>query len=174
MSTLKVDAIRSSGGSADGLTMDSSGRVLTPARPAFRAYNSGTSWIEITHNTTTIMAFNTTDYNIGSHYNTSTYKFTAPVSGLYYFWAIAYSHASGGTRYIYLYKNDARYSGNLILDSSGTGMSRTGQIYDVLNLAANDTVAAYYYHADDTASGYYPGSGGAAGTSSHFGGYLIG
>ena len=90
MSTLKVDAIRSSGGSADGLTMDSSGRVLTPARPAFLAYDASSGHQELTHGSWQIVPFDTTSINTGGHYNTSTYRFTAPVAGLYFFYIQLY------------------------------------------------------------------------------------
>ena len=86
MSTLRVDEIKDSTGASTGLTIDSSGRVLTPARLAFIAFPSssfttgtgaGTTWI-----------FDSTQHNIGGHYSTTTGKFTVPIAGVYLFGAV--------------------------------------------------------------------------------------
>ena len=70
MSTLKVDTIQHSGGTT-AQTIDSTGRILTPARPAFHAHDaSGAAHIELTHNTWQVVPFDTTSINTGGHYNT--------------------------------------------------------------------------------------------------------
>ena len=51
-----------------------------PEVPAFFAYLGSSE--DSTHGTIT---FNSTTYNVGSHFNTSSYAFTAPVNGLYSF-----------------------------------------------------------------------------------------
>ena len=38
MSTLRVDEIKDSTGASTGLTIDGSGRVLTPAKPSFVSF----------------------------------------------------------------------------------------------------------------------------------------
>lgn len=79
-------------GTAYRMILDSSGRVLTPAQPAFHAFPN-TAYDTSTSNA--VIPFNNTAVNIGSHYNTSTYRFTAPIAGLYFFsasfWAIGSS-----------------------------------------------------------------------------------
>jgi hypothetical protein len=66
------------------MRIDSSGRVTTPYQPAFLAqYSSGAT---INSGTTGALAFNSEVYNVGSHYSTSTYRFTAPVAGVYVFY----------------------------------------------------------------------------------------
>ena len=170
-SELHVDAIKHSGGTS-AMTIDSTGRVTTPARPAFRAYNNTNVWVEQTHGSTLPIAFNATDYNIGSHYNTSTYKFTAPVTGVYCFYATLYTHADGNARYIYIQKNDAFYSGMII--SNTTTMNQNGSLYDQLYLTANDTVRIAYHHTSDTANSYYAGDSSADGAYSFFCGHFIG
>ena len=162
MSTLAVDTI----------TPKSANAVLFPNRPAFKAYNSTNGWVELTHGSAQLLNFNTTDYNIGGHYNTSTYKFTAPISGLYDFTILAYTQKNGAVRALYLYKNDALYSQSLTTDS--TDMNQSGHLRDVMNLSAGDTVSAYLYHGNDTVYSYQAGDGTVNGAWSYFIGYLIG
>ena len=81
-STLKVNTIAHSGGTT-AMTIDSTGRVLQPAKPAFRAekrasnqtYSGGQPKITFEHET----------FDIGGNYDTSNSRFTAPVSGVYFF-----------------------------------------------------------------------------------------
>ena len=60
------------------LKVDTAGRVTMPYQPAFSAHNGGA-------NSSGAIVFATTLYNNGSHYSTSTGRFTAPVTGMYYF-----------------------------------------------------------------------------------------
>ena len=90
-SILKVDTIQNTGGTT-GLTIDSSGRPLTPARPAFRAHMTGDQSAPTANSFTTIQ-FNATNYNIGNSFNTSTHTFTTPVAGIYHFY-LSYSYVA--------------------------------------------------------------------------------
>ena len=83
-STLKVQNITHTGGTT-AMTIDSTGRILQPAKPAFRAYLTADQSAP-SANTFTTVQYNATNYNIGGHYNTSTYTFTTPVAGIYYFY----------------------------------------------------------------------------------------
>lgn len=76
------------------MTIDSSGnasfagRITSGTLPAFRAGNNG----NYSHTSNNLVQFNQVSggqfYNQGGHYSGSTYKFTAPVDGLYSFTAI--------------------------------------------------------------------------------------
>ena len=63
-------------------TVDASGRILTPARPAFAT--TGTNYTQ-TNNAYSIIIPNAETFDNGSNYNASTGVFTAPIAGLYMF-----------------------------------------------------------------------------------------
>ena len=69
-------------GGSTALEIDSSGRVTKPSQPSFRATSS--SGISTGSNVSTLV-LPTVKHNVGNHYNSSTYTFTCPVAGLYYF-----------------------------------------------------------------------------------------
>jgi len=91
MSTLKVETI-SHTNNTTGLTIDSSGRVLTPARPAFsvKRINSGGGTDLSGH-----ITFNTVTANVGSCWD-GTNKFQAPIAGVYFFSFVGFTCSSGG------------------------------------------------------------------------------
>ena len=79
MSNLLVQNIKHTNGTT-AQTIDSSGRVLQPNLPCFFAdrtssYTSTTSYVEVVYNNAQI--------NRGSAYNTSTGRYTVPISGIY-------------------------------------------------------------------------------------------
>lgn len=114
-STLKVDNIAHTGGTT-AQTIDSTGRILTPARPSFYVHGTG-GWID--HGGSVVTYFKTstqavdTKFNVGSHYDASTGKFTAPVTGLYHFDVVLYVNETGdGSTYFVFYKNGSSLYGN--------------------------------------------------------------
>ena len=75
-STLKIQNIAHTDGTT-AMTIDSSGRVLQPAKPCFYAYmSSGTLAVDSTNSTKTPL--NSTLVNIGNCWSTSNHEFTAP------------------------------------------------------------------------------------------------
>lgn len=87
------------------MTIDSSGRVTTPNQPAFRAYNTGSN---LTPSNNADFAPNTAVWNIGSHYNTSNGRFTAPVAGLYLFMCTWRPQTTGSAAEVEFRKNGGR------------------------------------------------------------------
>ena len=80
--SLSVPTIKDSSGSVTAITIDSSGRVSTPVKPfAFVGFPGTDSYVAKTANA--IVDFSHAFVNDGNHYDTSTYKFTCPVAGLY-------------------------------------------------------------------------------------------
>jgi hypothetical protein len=71
------------GGSVSG-NLSVSGNIINSARPMFDAYGTGgQAWSGTA--TRKIVQLSQTYSNIGSHFNTSTYKFTVPINGTYLF-----------------------------------------------------------------------------------------
>ena len=70
-------------GSNIGLTITSDGYVTKPNLPSFVAHSNtaGPGYAS----TTGDFPANDTNHNLGNHYNTSNYRFTAPVDGVYLF-----------------------------------------------------------------------------------------
>lgn len=96
MSKLHVNEINAKGSDTTAMTIDSTGRILTPARPAFRARIAGSS---SAHGDQGVLVFETEDFDIGGNYNTSNGRFTAPVTGIYWFAfnIITATNTTGGT-----------------------------------------------------------------------------
>ena len=83
MSTLKVGTIQSTN-SNTAMTIDSAGRILRPTSSLVAFDVKPVSGGNVSSGT---IPFNTASLNLGNHFNTSTYKFTAPVDGVYEFHA---------------------------------------------------------------------------------------
>ena len=142
--------------SLDRMTIDSSGRVTKPYQPMFHAsLSSGDK------SAAQYVKFNTVNYNVGSHYDTSTGYFTAPVSGYYAFMCTCLS-IDGGTTEIALYKNGASILGG-------------GRTYGAAYAAAPTASAIIYLAVNDSAAIYLAtGSIWGGGVYSYFSGYLLG
>jgi len=107
-STIGVDTIQNSTSGTTGMTIDTSGRTLTPARPAFSVFYDSSGTEGLGGNVTFTGVYS----NIGSHYSTSTGLFTAPVAGFYHFNLVAFAStstggavAAGGSTSVSLYDN---------------------------------------------------------------------
>jgi len=79
MSTLKVQNIQHTNGTS-AMTIDGSGRILTPNRPAFCTETKPSS---VSDGATIV--WTSTLFDTSSSYSTSTGKFTAPIAGIYQF-----------------------------------------------------------------------------------------
>jgi len=173
MSKLFVDEIASKTGTADALTIDSSGRILTPARPSFSAYRTAGSG----SGTTGVIVFNNEDHDIGGCYNTSDGKFTAPIAGIYHFDVLGFYcvDSSGGactpaSYFSYIYKNNTNLASVVAIHYD---YFNTGSTYPAVNmsitlqLAASDTI---YFGTNSSTYLYADSQRGYA----TFSGYLVG
>ena len=107
--------IQNNGGTT-GLTIDSSGRVLMPQVPMFQVHAAGNQYVSDDG----LVEYDTEDHDVGGNFDTSTYKFTAPVNGYYHMHAHVYTATNSGEALNINYQvNDATYGGtNLGLSSS--------------------------------------------------------
>lgn len=143
--------------------IDTAGRMTMLAQPCFNSYATSNNW---GWSNNIITAFNAIAYGInrGSCYNTSTQRFTAPVTGLYLFNFRCTLNAGFGNFVIRLYVNGTWISS---LTGQATGAAndvRTGMT--IVSLNTNDFVQIF---GTGTHSGMSSGQG-----ESEFSGYLLG
>lgn len=157
---------------------DANGYVTQPYQPAFFAKKTDGTGATI-QGTLAEIPLNATDFNIGNCYNTSTYRFTAPVTGSYYFAWIANTATTtwdnptpaGNTLSMALYKNGTWINATTTFTSctnSGQRIPSGGSA--VLYLTAND-----YVSVGIPESGGQIGDGnGSSSQRLSFSGYFIG
>ncbi len=85
--------VKDSTGTDTYLNVSSAGRVTMPYQPTFCGYANTTSGYSDSP-----LKYDATIVNVGSHYNTSTYRFTAPVSGNYFFSFSIWTGSASTTR----------------------------------------------------------------------------
>lgn len=167
MSRLQTNAIRHLGSAVDNLTLDSAGRVLLPNQPAFLTRTHGSSftsgWAKFT-------GFTTDDYNIGSRWDRSTHRFTAPVAGRYAFYVGGWMNGNtADARFGYAFNINGSSSNTYICGGSeATTDTPMPAGFVVLNLSANDYMEMSLFLSGGTRT---------LGTGSHsfyMGGYLLG
>jgi hypothetical protein len=166
--------ILDNGAAAVRIQIDGSGRVTMPYQPMFEAALSASPHWQVA---TGVVPFNNILQNTGNHFNTSTYKFTAPVAGLYYFGFQGYFGLTAGhCRVIHLYWQVNDSNSRHCPQCGGTTGTGPGYEYhptltasQVFKLSANDTVRMYVNGID------FPGGGTPKFYSdTRFYGYLIG
>jgi hypothetical protein len=143
------------------------GYVTKPNNPAFRAYYSVNGYWAL--GSEAVFTFDSTEYNIGSCYNTSNGRFTAPVAGVYQFnfYTIIYGSVTNGA--VSFRKNGGYPSSgyNIHFSPTNSSTSWSNVVYTTsIYLNAGDYVfmvngsgATVTYHGDDWSS---------------FSGYLVG
>ena len=159
MSNLLVQNIKHTNDTS-AMTIDSTGRVLTPARPAFRArLTTGSGG-----GSNGTLVFNTEDFDIGGNYNTSNGRFTAPVAGVYWicFSALSAGDSSGSSLsatnaiWIHLHKNGTEIPGTVGHAYIASGNHQESiHSPNVLSLSASDyitvVVGSEYVYTEATA-----------------------
>ena len=146
---------------AASITVDSLGRVTHPNQPMFSYARTGGS----TTAGSDWSGFNQGNTNIGSNFNTSNGRFTAPIAGRYYFAAGAFKEASVGppSSFEFLVNNTTTFGGAWRAYTDQASYAALPTLVAIFTLAANDYVTVRQ-------------TGGAVhGNSSfHYTGFLVG
>jgi hypothetical protein len=123
------------------MNIDTSGRVTTPNQPYFSATCSGNS-AYTTFGVGVTLPFNSTARNIGSHFNTSNYRFTAPVAGNYAFSAGVITNSANPVGRPMFFVNGNQDYNNIKFGISGSNTAGAGSTNTsaILHLNANDYV----------------------------------
>ena len=124
-------------GSKTGIKISNLGVVSVPRGyvsqslvPAFNAYNTVNAMTTMTG----IFPHNAVRYNIGGHFSTTSYAFTAPVAGIYHFDFHTIYYGNGTNAQIYFMKNSVSVDG-----TNGHFSNASGNIWHTFNL--NTTIA---------------------------------
>jgi hypothetical protein len=160
MSNLLVQNIKHTNNTT-AMVVDTTGRVTQPKKPAFQASINTAGWSAISDTS------NGNNFDVGGDFNTSSYRFVAPVTGKYQFNVIIYSFNSDSVNAFNFYKNGSILQGSsnpyqIVGGQSGSvDETITGSM--IADLSASD----YMDIRAATASDYYA-------NLSHFSGHLIG
>ena len=129
------------GSTSDAMTIDHDGVITKPLQPAFHADYDGTGSISDGN----VLTYPNVRLNVGSHYSTSTGKFTAPVAGNYLIYWDAIGGNDADVYRFKLYKNDAQYldAVQLRIDTPASAYGN-GTKVEIVPLAASDTLKIYF------------------------------
>jgi len=151
------------------LQVDNSGYVTKPNQPSFKAMGSSNQYLDASPiEFPTVSGYGC--HNIGSHYNTSNYRFTAPIAARYFFHVhigIIRINATTAACYPQLRINGTQTQYSYIKMTGSIPDYVTAHLSAVLNLAAGDYVDVTFVGGSN--SQYYNGP-----TESTFQGYLVG
>ena len=138
-SILKVDSIQNSAGTA-AMTIDDSGRVLQPAKPAILCMGNNSNNVSVGANTILPPASYETSINGfaqgGMTYNNTNGEITVPVDGVYFVSGQIYNNTSNTSGRITIRLNGT----NVALGHMNTGQLSTVSTQIILNLNADDKI----------------------------------
>tara|TARA_R100000654_G_C2642043_1_gene121841 strand:- start:270 stop:773 length:504 start_codon:yes stop_codon:yes gene_type:complete len=131
------------------MTVDTAGRILQPTRPIF--YATADSSVSMTTSYAETTAFSNALVNVGSHYNTSTGRFTAPIAGVYNFAVASIGNATATVYRFRLYKNGSSLNNHEYrLQTEGGSYGTNGEFCVVTSLSASDYVSIFVMSDDGT------------------------
>ena len=151
---------------AEKMRVHAAGSVTKPLNPSFNA-----RYPAVTAGGNATIVFSSTHHNIGSHYNTSTGVFTAPVAGSYLFSFAILMDPSGTNHYArVLFSKNGTSATTTYGDSLESADYDQTQDYQSLSMTA-----VIYMSANDTMRLQNTGQSPTYGTSyGSFSGYLLG
>ena len=157
-SVLKVDNIQNSSGTS-ALSIDSSGRVTQPAKPAFFVYRKLSDQTNQDYSQNTKVTFDAKKFDTGGDFDLTNDKFVVPVTGIYHIsWAVRMANIQAATQmFSSLYLNGAAHWGDSLYMYAGVedpqgGASQTMTLSITIDLDAGDELEVYTRAVSDTAS----------------------
>lgn len=147
---------------AERMKIDENGYITKPYQPAFAAYSPAVT------TSGNYVVFGSTYSNIGSHYDTSNGRFTAPVAGTYFFgYNILMGNPYTGSYVRVVFRVNGQSVGYTLGDTlSDVSASQYKSVHNtaVFTMAANDYIQVYNEGIINTYGANY----------GNFGGFLIG
>ena len=175
-STLKVNEIQHTGGTA-AMTIDSSGRMTQPANPAFivLATASSANWLTITTGQNYDVTFNTERVDRGNNFDTSTYRWTAPIDCIMMFGVQMYMDGASATYTRFrLYENNTTLIHEHITSAPENDIAEGAvQASVLLDVTAGRTYQWKLYKDASTPQIYYPISTETSLRFSYCWGYMV-
>ncbi len=171
--TFAANDLKFANGLNDTLLMkiDNDGHITAPKQPAFSAQLSGGFSLSST-NTLHTIPYNTERFDQNADFNTSTYTFTAPVTGKYQFNVITrLDNVDSAATYYHVYfvtSNRSYYDifDPRVFDQDSGYLGLT--VPCLADMDANDTAVVKIYQAGGSVQTTQAGT-----TDSHFSGYLV-
>jgi len=122
--------------------IDASGRVTMPNQPAFFA--TAESNIPMSNSYSELTAFSNGQVNVGTHYNTSNGRFTAPVAGTYQFAVASIGNSNADVYRFRFYKNGSSlHNYELRIHTEGGAYGTNGEMNITTTLAASDYISIF-------------------------------
>ena len=137
--------------------------IRKPSQPSFLAYRpAGNNWGQ----STGVLPFYSTRHNTGGHYNTSNYRFTAPIAGTYVFTLHFNVYSASGVivHAVFGVNGAAAFAGNRF-NTAGGDQDATASLTIYLNAGDYVDPRCYLSSSMSCSSGEY---------WSHFSGFLLG
>ena len=120
------------------MTITDAGTVNMPSQPSFAAYAAQNGYT-----ISSTFPFNATRHNIGSHFNTGNYRFTAPVAGKYLFTFTSIMSTQITNGYYSIRVNGSGGKGQYVhITKTNSGWDYCANSW-IFNLNANDYVTMY-------------------------------
>jgi hypothetical protein len=163
--------IRILAGGVERMRISSAGYVTMPNQPMFSTTRTAGSVTGAA--TAVVILWDNNLVNVGSHYNTATGRFTAPVAGTYYFSAMGMldtgTIATADTQLIIMQNGGTISDSNPPMSGSATpqGMGFAASV--LVTLAVGDYVDVRFY-TNSGINKFY----GAGGRFNNFSGFLVG